>query len=154
MAGLNRCEFIGNLGRDPEMKYTADGLAIANFNIAITTKWKDEEKTEWVRLVAFGKLAEICGEYLVKGSKIYASGRMQTRDWEDRDGNKRYITEVILDAYNGMIMLSPRNEQSNNDNRPENVPAPNIPAPSDNSSGNDFTFSKPMENQADDDIPF
>ena len=97
---LNKAILIGNLGRDPEVKYTPSGLAVANFTIATTEKWtkdgKKEEKTEWHRLVAFGRLAEICGEYLQKGKQIYAEGKLQTRDWTDKDGNKRYTTEIVV----------------------------------------------------------
>ncbi len=106
MAGLNKAILIGNLGRDPEVRYTPDGLAVANFSIATSEKWKDETRTEWHRIVAFGKLGEICGEYLSKGKQVYIEGRIQTREWEDRDGNKRYTTEIVA---NNMIMLGSKN---------------------------------------------
>ena len=98
---LNRCDFIGRLGKDPEIRYTPNGTAVANFSIAVGEKWKDKntgeqkEKTEWIRVVAFGKLAEICGEYLEKGKQIYLSGKLQTREWDDKEGNKRYTTEIV-----------------------------------------------------------
>ncbi len=101
MAGINKVILIGNLGRDPEVRYTPDGAAVANFSIATSQEWKDREtgekreKTEWHRIVAWRKLGELCGEYLSKGRQVYIEGRLQTRDWEDRDGNKRYTTEVI-----------------------------------------------------------
>ncbi len=99
---LNRCEFIGRLGKDPEVRYSPDGKAIANFSIACGSSWKDrntgekKESTEWIRLVAFGKLGEIVAEFLRKGSQVYVSGRMQTREWE-KDGVKRYSTEIVAD---------------------------------------------------------
>lgn len=101
MAGINKVILIGRLGRDPEVRYTPDGTAVANFSIATSTEWTDKgsgdkkEKTEWHRIVAWRRLGEICGEYLAKGRQVYVEGRLQTREWEDRDGNKRYTTEVV-----------------------------------------------------------
>jgi single-strand DNA-binding protein len=92
---LNQCNFIGRTGQDPEIKYAPSGTAICNFSIAVGYKYKEEESTEWVRVVAFGKLAELIGEYVQKGKQLYVSGRMQTRSWEDKDGNKRYTTEIV-----------------------------------------------------------
>ncbi|MBI3755995.1 MAG: single-stranded DNA-binding protein [Deltaproteobacteria bacterium] len=102
MAGLNKVMLIGNLGKDPEIKYTPEGVAIAKFSIATSEQWKDkdgqkQEKTEWHNIVAFRKLAEICGEYLAKGKQIYIEGRIQTRSWDDKDGNKKYMTEIVAD---------------------------------------------------------
>ncbi len=110
MAGVNKAILVGNLGADPEMRYTPSGTAVANFNIATseTRKNKEGEKeiqTEWHKIVAFGRLAEICGEYLSKGKQVYVEGRIQNRNWEDRDGNKRYTTEIII---NTMQMLGSR----------------------------------------------
>lgn len=98
--GLNKVLLIGHLGRDPEIRYTPNGLAIATFSLATseayTTKDGNKEtRTEWHRIVAFGRLAEICGEYLNKGSMVYVEGRLQTREWEDRDGNRRWTTEIV-----------------------------------------------------------
>lgn len=100
MASVNKVIFIGNLGADPELRYTAGGKAVATFNLATSEQWtgKDGEKTErteWHRIVAWARLAEICGEYLRKGSQVFIEGRLQTRAWEDRDGNKRYTTEIV-----------------------------------------------------------
>lgn len=97
---VNKAIIIGNLGGDVDVRYTQSGTAIANFNVATTEKWKDkdgqaQEKTEWHRVSAFARLAEVCGEYLGKGSKVYIEGRIQTRQWEDKDGNKRYTTEIV-----------------------------------------------------------
>ncbi len=99
--GLNKVLLIGHLGRDPEIRYTPSGLAITTFSLATTEAYtnKDgnrETKTEWHRLVAFGRLAEICSEYLNKGSMVYVEGKLQTREWEDRDGNKRRTTEIVV----------------------------------------------------------
>lgn len=99
---LNSCSFIGNLGADPEIKHTGTGTTVANFRIAVTEKWKgkdghQQERTEWVRCVAFSKLAELCGKYLAKGRQVYVSGRMQTRDYDDKAGVKKYVTEIIVD---------------------------------------------------------
>ena len=99
--GVNHCHFIGNLGKDPEMKYTADSVAICNFSIAVTEKWKNKDNTEWVGCVAFNKLAEICGEYLSKGSPVYVSGKWHTSSW-DKDGVRQYRTELTV---NDMTML-------------------------------------------------
>ena len=113
MAGVNKVFIIGNLGRDPEMKYTESGTAVANFTIATSDEWKDKttgekkEKTEWHRIVAWRRLAEICGEYLRKGSQVYIEGKLQTRSWEDKEGNKRYTTEIVAQS---MQMLGGRSE--------------------------------------------
>ena len=97
---LNKAILIGNLGGDPEVRYTQSGTAVANFTMATSERWKDkegqqQEQTEWHRIVAFARLGEICGEYLSKGSKVYIEGRIQTRSWDDKDGNKRYTTEIV-----------------------------------------------------------
>ncbi len=99
MRGINKAILIGNVGSDPEMKYTASGQAVANFSVATNESWtgKDGEKrerTEWHRIVAWGRLAEICGQYLSKGRPVYVEGSIQTRSWEDRDGNTKYTTEI------------------------------------------------------------
>jgi len=101
MSGLNKAMIIGRLGKDPEIRYTTSGLAIANFSIATSEEWKDKEsnekkeRTEWHRIVAFGKLGEICGEYLSKGKQVYIEGRIQTRSWDDKEGNRKYTTEIV-----------------------------------------------------------
>jgi len=100
MAGVNKVILVGNLGRDPEVRYTTGGAAVANFTVATTERWNDaasgerKEKTEWHRIVVWGKQAEIAGEYLRKGRQVYIEGSLQTREWTDRDGNKRTTTEV------------------------------------------------------------
>ena len=110
MASVNKVIIIGNLGRDPETRYMPDGGAITNISVATTDKWKDkngemQEKTEWHRVAFFGKLAEIAGEYLKKGSQVYVEGRLQTRKWQDKDGQDKYSTEIVA---NQMQMLGSR----------------------------------------------
>ena len=110
MASVNKVIIIGNLGRDPETRYMPEGGAICNISVATTDKWKDkngemQEKTEWHRVAFFGKLAEIAGEYLKKGSQVYVEGRLQTRKWQDKDGNDKYSTEIVA---NQMQMLGSR----------------------------------------------
>ncbi len=101
MAGVNKVILVGNLGADPEVRYTTGGSAVANFRIATSEEWRDknsgekQSRTEWHRVVAFGRLGEICGEFLHKGKQVYIEGRIQTRSWEDKDGNTRYTTEVV-----------------------------------------------------------
>ena len=102
----NHCVFVGNLGRDPEVKYIADGTCVCNFTIACTEKWKDNEKTEWVSIVVWKRLAEVCGEYLTKGMRVLIAGRMQTSSWE-KDGITRYKTEIVAHT---MKMLGGKNE--------------------------------------------
>lgn len=100
MASVNKVILVGNLGRDPEVRYTTSGTPVANFTMATTDRWSDpssgerKERTEWHKVVVWGKQAEIVGEYLRKGSQVYVEGSLQTREWTDRDGNKRYTTEV------------------------------------------------------------
>jgi single-strand DNA-binding protein len=104
---LNKVILLGHLGRDPELRYTASGKAVATFTLATSFQWKDQDgrdqdKTEWHRIVAWGRLGEICGEYLSKGKQVFIEGRIQTREWEDQDGNKRTSVEIIA---NDLIML-------------------------------------------------
>lgn len=101
MAGINKVIIVGNLGGDPEVRYTPSGSAVANFSVATSESWKDKntgekkERTEWHRIVVWGKLGELCGEYLSKGRQVYVEGRLQTRSYDDKDGVKRYMTEII-----------------------------------------------------------
>jgi single-strand DNA-binding protein len=99
MASVNRVILIGNLGRDPELRYTQSGSAVANFTLATNERWRDkdgnnQERTEWHRIVVWGRTAENCAQYLQKGRSVYVEGRLQTREWEDKDGNKRNTTEI------------------------------------------------------------
>ena len=112
MGSVNKVILVGNLGRDAELRYTPGGAAVATLNLATTEVWNDksgqrQEKTEWHRIVLWGKTAETLSEYLLKGRQIYVEGRLQTRQWEDRDGNKRYTTEVRSDR---VVLLSGRGE--------------------------------------------
>ena len=123
---VNKVILIGNLGADPEVRYSQSGTAVANFRIATTETWKKqdgskEELTEWHRIVAFGRLGEICGEYLSKGSKVYIEGRLQTRKWDDRDGNTRYTTEIVARE---MKILTPRGGAENSSHFEEEPPFP------------------------------
>lgn len=123
MAGVNKVIIVGNLGKDPEVRFMPSGGAVANLTVATSESWKDKqtdeqkEKTEWHRIVLFGKLAEIAGEYLKKGSKAYFEGQLQTRKWQDQQGQDRYTTEIVLQGFNGVMqMLDNRggNAQGNN----------------------------------------
>lgn len=112
--GVNKVILVGNLGRDPEVRYTQDGRAICTFTMATTENWRDKntgekrDRTEWHRVVVFGKLAEICGEYLSKGRQVYIEGKLQTRKWQDKEGVERYTTEVVVDISGTMQMLGTR----------------------------------------------
>jgi len=149
--GVNKVILVGNLGKDPEIRYTADGRAIANITLATSETWKDknsgqqQEKTEWHRVVIFGKLAEIAGEYLRKGSQVYFEGKLQTRKWQDQSGADRYTTEVVVDINGQMQMLGSRGGGDASfggqpQQKPQNQQSPQ-PAPA-------------MDDDFDDDIPF
>ena len=118
MADLNQCNFIGRLGADPEIRYMPNGDPVANFSIAVGEKWTDKqtgeakENTEWVRIVAFRKLAEIIAEYLQKGSQVFISGKLKTRKWTDNNGIERYTTEIIADQ---MQMLGSKQDRPPHD---------------------------------------
>jgi single-strand DNA-binding protein len=141
---LNKTMLIGRLGRDPETKNSKDGLAITSFSMVTTLPWKDKatgekkETTEWHRIVAFGKLAEICGEYLTKGKLIYVEGRLHTHSWE-QDGITRYITEIVMS--NMRILDTREGGKESDQSRPAENHMDNAPPP-----------SEPMP--FDDDIPF
>ncbi len=112
MSSVNKVILVGRLGRDPEVRYTPSGAPVANFSLATGETWKDkngerQERTEWHNIVAWNKLAETCGQYLTKGKLIYIEGKLQTREWTDRDGNKRKTTEVIA---SDMVMLGSKAE--------------------------------------------
>ena len=109
---VNKVILVGNLGKDPELRYTPSGTAVATFSLATTERYKDregqkQEKTEWHNIVAWRQLAEICGKFLHKGKQIYIEGKIQTRSYDDRDGNKRYITEIVVDQ---MQMLGSKDD--------------------------------------------
>lgn len=123
---LNRFTGIGRLGKDPETRYAPSGGAVCSFSIACGSKWKDKdsgeqkEKTEWVNVTAFGKLGEICGQYLAKGSQIYVEGRLQTDKWQDKEGKDRYTTKVIAER---MQMLGSKGETKRESAAPSEAPA-------------------------------
>ena len=170
MAGVNKVILVGNLGKDPEVRYTPDGKAVTNITLATSESWKDkntgqrQEKTEWHRVVFFGGVASIAGEYLKKGSKVYIEGKLQTRKWQDQSGQERYTTEVVVDGFSGtMQMLDSRTggDTAFNQNgggqyqnsAPQQAPQQNFqqnqapqqqPAPA----------GQPFEDEFDDDIPF
>jgi len=149
--GVNKVILVGNLGKDPEMRYMPSGDAVANFSIATTESWNDRqsgekvEKTEWHNIVVFRKLAEICGEYLRKGSQVYIEGKLQTSKWQDKaTGADRYKTEIVA---NEMQMLGGRSGAGVPESRPANQApqsAPQQPQQTSSAPANDF----------DDDIPF
>lgn len=119
MAGLNKMAIIGFLGRDVEVRQTQDGLTIANFSVAVSEKIKGQDSTLWFKIAAFGKLGEICSQYLSKGQQVYIEGRLQTSEWEDREGNKRFSLEIVA---NQMVMLG-----SKGDNQPPQAAPPKPP---------------------------
>jgi len=148
MSGVNKAILIGNLGADPEARYTQSGAAVTNFRIATSEKWtgKDgqpQERTEWHRIVTFGRLAETCRDYLSKGRQVYVEGRIQTRQWEDRDGNKRWTTEIVAQT---VRFLGSRGDRGD-------VPSSQPPASDDSFYGGGGGDSGPPP-IGDDDVPF
>jgi single-strand DNA-binding protein len=153
MSSLNKVMLIGNLGRDPEIRYTPDGTPVANFSLATGENWTDksgsrQEHTEWHSIVAWNRLADLAQKYLSKGRQVYVEGRIRSRDWNDRDGNKRRTTEVIATQ---IVLLGSRSQQNDMDippgematrSAPESRPAP---GPEDSFADSGIT---------DDDIPF
>jgi len=159
---LNRCEFIGNLGNDPETRYMPSGDALCSFTIACTESWKDKttgekkEKTEWVRFTVFGKLAEICGEYLKKGAKVFCVGKFTTRKYQAQDGTDRYATEIKLEE---MIMLGGKREgESYNESSNSNAGNGNQRQPQERSGAKSGSAGRAPAgggfDEMDDDIPF
>ncbi|MCK9364097.1 MAG: single-stranded DNA-binding protein [Syntrophales bacterium] len=137
---INKAILVGRLGKDPEVRYTPDGMMVTNFTMATDEVWKDKngekaQKTEWHRIVTFGKLAEICGKYLIKGKLVYIEGRIQTRSWEDKEGVKKYTTEIVA---SDMKMLDSKGQKDSDAGREE----PPLPHPG---------ADGPMP---DDDVPF
>jgi single-strand DNA-binding protein len=149
--GINKVILIGNLGADPEVRYTANGGAVANLRLATSESWKDkqtgeqQERTEWHRVVLYGRLGEIAGEYLKKGSKVYIEGRLQTRKWQGQDGQERYTTEIVA---NEMQMLDGRSGASPSYEREDDIPTPKSSERKENAQPPAFMPD------FDDDIPF
>ncbi len=133
---INKAILVGRLGADPEVRYTPDGMMVTNFRIATDEQWKDKsgekvQKTEWHRIVTFGKLAEICGRYLVKGYLVYLEGLMQTRNWEDKEGNKRSTTEIVASNMQMLDSKGPRSAEASQDEPPPSHPGADGPLPED-----------------------
>ncbi len=151
--GVNKVILVGNLGKDPEVRYSPNGSAVANVTIATSESWKDktsgekQERTEWHRIVFFGRLAEIAGEYLKKGAQIYVEGRLQTRKWQDKDGKDRYTTEIVA---NEMQMLGSR-AGAGMPSEPAHEPAGAHEPAAARSGG---SVAKAPAGDFDDDIPF
>ena len=145
--GINKVILVGNLGADPETRYMPSGGAVTNVRLATTRSWKDkntgeqQERTEWHRVVLFGRLAEVAAEYLRKGSQAYVEGELRTNKWQDRDGNDRYTTEVVVSGFDGkLVLLGGRQEGS----APAPMPARGVAEPPSSTGTDDL----------DDDIPF
>ena len=151
--GVNKVILIGNLGKDPEVKYMPSGDAIANITLATSETWNDKssgekkEKTEWHRVVFFGKLAEVVGQYVKKGSKIYVEGQLQTRKWQGQDGQDRYTTEVVVRGFNGTMQMLDRRGG-------EGGFAPAQSAPQQQSAPAQKPAAAVVDDGFDDDIPF
>lgn len=128
MKGINKVILVGTLGQDPEVKYAANGNAIANLSVATSEEWNDkntgqkQQKTEWHRVSIFGKLAEIAGQYLKKGSQVYLEGKLQTRKWQDQNGQDRYTTEVVLSGFDSTMQMLGGGQQ--NQNQGQNMQQP------------------------------
>lgn len=155
--GINKAIIVGTLGQDPEIKYTAGGSAIAKVSVATNESWKDKntgeniEKTEWHRIVIFGKLAEVAAQYLKKGSQVYFEGKIRTNKWQDQNGQDRYTTEIVIDGFQGqMQMLGGRPDTSGGttDFKPQRQ-SPTKPDASQSSQ-----FDAPSADEGFDDIPF
>jgi single-strand DNA-binding protein len=145
---INKVILIGNLGGDPEVRYASSGVAVCNFTMATTRTYKDKQgerkdETEWHRVVAFGRTAEVCGEYLKKGRQVYIEGRLQTRKWQDKDGNDRWTTEVVTES---MQMLGNRGGDSGGGSQRGSS--------SQGSSGNDDPYQPLPGDIPDSDVPF
>jgi single-strand DNA-binding protein len=135
MASVNKAILLGNLGKNPELRHVGSGESVANFSLATSESWKNragekQEKTVWHNIVAWGKIAEICNQYLKKGSKVYIEGRIENRSYDDKDGNKKYVSEIVIDMNGKMVMLDGK------------------------SSGQDETSQLPPANDDSQDFPF
>lgn len=155
--GINKVILIGNVGGDPEVRYMPNGNAVTNITLATSDSWKDkqsgqmQERTEWHRVSMFGKIAEVAGQYLRKGSKVYIEGRLQTREWE-KDGVKRYITEVVVDMGGTMQMLDSCSDVQGTKSAPPQQPSQQRLTPTANTQSN--MQPEPNYDGFDDDIPF
>jgi single-strand DNA-binding protein len=165
MASLNKVQIIGNLGRDPEIRYTQDKRPIANVNVATTESWKDQsgqkqEKTEWHRVVVFGNLAGVIEKYMKKGDSVYFEGKLQTRKWTDQSGTDKYTTEIVIDRGGNMVMLGSRGGASMGDSGGYGQSTPNdnydqsAPSGGGAPAGGAGTVPVSSEPAFDDEIPF
>ena len=154
--GVNKVILVGNLGAKPEIKYASNGNAISNLSVATSESWTDkstgqkQDRTEWHRVSLFGKVAEIAGQYLDKGSKVYVEGKLQTRKWQDQNGQDRYTTEVVVSGFNGTLqMLDRRDDMNSNPTSQSSQPqsqAASEPAPA--------AITPVAPDEFEDDIPF
>ena len=157
MASVNKVIIVGNLGRDPETRYMPSGDAMTNIAVATTDKWKDKasgeqkEATEWHRIAFFGKLAEIAGQYLKKGSQVYVEGKLRTRKWTDKDGIEKYSTEIIADT---MQMLGSRQGMGGGSASMDDAAYGSAPAKTASSGARAPAKQAPSMSDMDDDIPF
>lgn len=157
---VNKVILVGNLGNDPEVRYMPNGTAVVNITVATSDSWRDKatgqqrEKTEWHRVVLFGKLAEVAGEYLRKGSQVYIEGQLQTRKWQNQNGQDQYTTEVVVQGFNGVMqMLGGKRDQSwGQPKQPSQPQQHESHYPSNNEPNNSQYNEPPMD--FDDDIPF
>ena len=158
MAGINKVILVGNLGAKPEIKYASNGNAISNLSVATSESWTDkntgqkQERTEWHRVSLFGKIAEIAGQYLDKGSKVYVEGKLQTRKWQDQSGQDRYTTEVVISGFSGTLQMLDRRDDSNSPMQSQSQPQ-SQPQPAQN--GQQAPSITPVaQDEFEDDIPF
>jgi len=153
MAGINKVILVGNLGAKPEVKYASNGNAISNLSVATSESWTDkstgqkQERTEWHRVSLFGKLAEIAGQYLDKGSKVYVEGKLQTRKWQDQNGQDRYTTEVVVSGFNGTLQMLDRRDDSSS-----STPTPSKDVTE--KSQTEPSITPVSKDEFEDDIPF
>ena len=161
--GVNKAIILGTLGKDPDVKYTAGGSAVVNVSVATNESWKDKstgenvEKTEWHRIVMFGKLAEIAAQYLKKGSQVYFEGKIQTRKWQDQSGQDRYSTEIVIDGFQGqMQMLGGRPDASGGTAQfqPRQQSQPQAQPQAQQAPAQSSQFDAPSADEGFDDIPF
>ncbi len=158
MAGVNKVILLGRLGQDPEVRYMPNGNAVANVSIATSEQWKDknsgqmQERTEWHRVVFFGRTAEVVGEYLRKGSEAYVEGRLQTKKWQDKNGQDRYTTEIVADK---MTMVGGRGSGGDTAYKQADQPQHAAPQqPASQPQQQNTPPAQPFEDEFDDDIPF
>jgi single-strand DNA-binding protein len=151
MAGINKVILVGNLGAKPEVKYASNGNAISNLSVATSESWTDkstgqkQERTEWHRVSLFGKLAEIAGQYLDKGSKVYVEGKLQTRKYTDKDGIERWTTDIVVSGFNGTLQMLDRRDDSSSSAPSEDATEKSKPEPS---------ITPVSKDEFEDDIPF